>query len=64
MQLTAWPSVTEGETTPLQPGMVMTLEPSLEIAPGKMMVHEENIVITQGAPEILSCRTPRELPVI
>ncbi|MFQ5437827.1 MAG: M24 family metallopeptidase, partial [Paracoccaceae bacterium] len=64
MQLTEWPSVAPWEETVLKPGMVMTLEPSMEIAPGRMMVHEENILITEDAPELLSTRTPRELPVI
>jgi hypothetical protein len=28
------------------------------------MVHEENIVIRDGAPEMLSSRAPSELPII
>lgn len=64
MQLTEWPSIAAGDHTPMRPGMVMTLEPSLEIAPGRMLVHEENILITEGAPRLLSRRTPPELPVI
>ena len=46
------------------PGMVLTLEPGMEFAPGKLMVHEENIVVRDGAPELLTIRAPREMPVI
>ncbi len=64
MQLTEWPSITATDQTVLRPGMVMTLEPSVEISPGRMMVHEENLVITEGAPVLLSNRAAPELPVI
>ncbi len=64
MQLTEWPSVMAGDDTVLQEGMVITLEPSLAIGEGRMMVHEENIVITRDAPELLTRRAPPELPVI
>jgi Xaa-Pro aminopeptidase len=43
--------------------MVMTLEPSLTIAPGRMIVHEENILITDGEPELLTERAAPELPI-
>jgi len=42
---------------------VMTLEPGMVYAPGKMTVHEENIVIRHDGPELLSRRAPPELPV-
>lgn len=64
MQLTEWPSLAAHDETVLTPGMVLTLEPSLTIAPGRMMVHEENILVTEGAPELLTERAPPELPVI
>lgn len=64
MQLTEWPSHTHFDKTVLEPGMVLTLEPGLAIAPGKMMVHEENIVIRDGCPKLLTRRTPAELPII
>ena len=64
MQLTEPPSLIEFDDTILAPGMVITLEPSLTISPGKIMVHEENIVITDGAPHLLSERAARELPVL
>ena len=45
MQLTEAPSLMPGDQTVLQPGMVITLEPSIEITPGLIMVQEENILI-------------------
>ncbi len=64
MQLTEWPSIAAGDHTVLKPGMVMTLEPSMQIGPEKMMVHEENILITEDAPVLLTRRADPELPVI
>lgn len=64
MQLTEWPSFTHFDETVLEPGMVLTLEPGLNIAPGKMMVHEENIVIREDGPELLTQCAPTELPII
>ena len=63
-QLTEWPSLTASDYTPLQPGMVITLEPGMEFAPGTMMVHEENIVITEDGAELLSKRAAPELPIV
>ena len=64
MQLTEWPSNTPSDETVLVPGMVMTLEPGMTFAEGKVMVHEENIVIRDGAPELLSRRAPAFMPII
>ncbi len=64
MQLTEFPSITPWDRTLLVPGMVLTLEPGMEFAPGRMMVHEENLVVREGGPELLTVRAPRELPVI
>ena len=64
MQLTEWPSNMKGDKTLMQPGMVMTLEPCIEFADGRIMVHEENIVIRDGEPELLSIRAPSEIPLI
>ena len=63
-QLTEWPSLTASDETRLEPGMVITLEPGMEFAAGKMMVHEENIVITESGADWLSRRAAPELPVI
>ena len=64
MQVTEWPSNTADDGTVLAEGMVMTLEPSLTWAPGRMMVHEENLVIRSDGPELLSRRAPAELPIL
>ena len=44
--------------------MVLTIEPGMEYAPGKMIVHEENVVITSDGARLLTKRAPREMPVI
>lgn len=64
MQLTEWPSHTADDATVLVPGMVLTLEPGMTFATGKVMVHEENIVIREHGAEYLTRRAPSELPVI
>jgi Xaa-Pro dipeptidase len=53
-----------GDETVMVPGMVMTLEPGMTYSDGRVMVHEENLVIRDGPPELLSRRAPAELPVI
>lgn len=64
MELTERPSNTATDNTLLKPGMVMTLEPGMVYAPGKSMVHEENIVITENGAEWLSERAEPELIII
>jgi Xaa-Pro aminopeptidase len=63
-QLTEWPSITASDNTPLEPGMVITLEPGMDCGDNKMMVHEENIVITESGAELLSKRAAAELPIV
>jgi Xaa-Pro aminopeptidase len=64
MQLTEGLSLTGWDHTVLQPGMVITLEPGITSAPGRIMVHEENIVIRDAAPEVLSPMADRNLRVL
>jgi Xaa-Pro aminopeptidase len=64
IQLTEYPSIASFDQTVLQAGLVITLEPSMAISEGKMMVHEENILITEDAPVLLTKRAAPELPVI
>ncbi|NQU56914.1 MAG: aminopeptidase P family protein [Rhodospirillales bacterium] len=64
MQLTEWPSLSAQDKTVLEAAMVITLEPGMIFAPGKVMVHEENIVIREGGAELLSRRAASELLVI
>jgi len=63
-QLTEWPSLTASDHTTLEPGMVITLEPGMEFEAGKLMVHEENILITDSGADLLSKRAAAEIPVI
>jgi len=64
MQLTEWPSVKEDDLTLLTPGAVITLEPGMEFAADRQLVHEENIVITEDGAEYLTRRAPAEMPVV
>ena len=64
MQLTEWPSNMASDHTVITPNMVLTLEPSMGLGDGKIMVHEENILITEYGPEMLSRRAAPELPII
>lgn len=64
MQLTESPSLTGFDHTVLKEHMVLTLEPSIDLGDGRMMVHEENIVIRDGAPEFLTRPAPPEIPVL
>ena len=64
MQLTESPSNTASDRTELVPGMVLTLEPGMTFAAGRLMVHEENIVIEENGPRYLTRRASPTLPVI
>ena len=64
MQLTEPPSLIAADLTPLTAGMVLTLEPSLPLGPGRMMVHEEVIVVRENGPQFLSPRIGPEIPVL
>ena len=63
-ELTEEPSLIGWDQTVLQAGMVMTLEPSMVVAGDAIMVHEENIVVRDGAPELLTKRATPELVAI
>ncbi|WP_299280970.1 Xaa-Pro peptidase family protein [uncultured Tateyamaria sp.] len=64
MQLTEWPSLIPQDQTVLEAGMVLTLEPGIEITLGRTLVHEENIVITETGARYLSTPALRDIPVI
>lgn len=68
IELTETPSITPYDHTVLEPGMVLTIEPALTYGDGHsdgyVMVHEENIVVTESGYQMLSRRAPAELPVI
>ena len=64
MRLTEWPSLIASDQTELKENMVLTIEPSMTIVPGRIMVHEENILITKSGPQLLSKRAPKDIPII
>ncbi len=64
LQLTEWPSLMPGDDTPLRAGMVLTLEPAVSTAAGRLMVHEENVVVRAGGAVHLTDPAPARLPVI
>lgn len=64
MQLTEPPSHIDFDDTLLTEGMVLTLEPSMTISEGRIMVHEENLVLTGDGAELLSRRAAPELPIL
>ncbi|WP_424944903.1 M24 family metallopeptidase [Aliiroseovarius crassostreae] len=64
MQLTEWPSHAAWDQTVIEENMVLTLEPSLSYGDGRIMVHEENLVVRAGGAELISHRAAPELPVI
>lgn len=63
MALTEWPSLILSDRTELCAGMVLTLEPGIAVG-GKIMVHEENIVITDTGARYISPRLGPEIAVI
>ena len=65
IQLTERPSIISWDDTLVEPGMVLTLEPSLLYGPQNyLMVAEENILISEGGVEFLTNRWPRSLPLV
>jgi Xaa-Pro aminopeptidase len=64
MQLTEWPSHAAWDTTELTENMVLTLEPSLGYGNGRIMVHEENIVVRATGADLLTERAAPDLPII
>jgi Xaa-Pro aminopeptidase len=68
MSLTEWPSLIPTDHTQLETGMILTLEPGIVVPDAfggdKIMVHEENIVITPSGPVFLSPKSSVDMPVI
>lgn len=64
MQLTEQPSHAAFDETELKENMVLTIEPSLSYGDGLMMVHEENLVVRDGAASLLTSRAAPELPIV
>ena len=64
LQLTEPPSIMNNDNTILQENMIMSMEPCFEYKPKKMLVHEENILITSKGYERLTSQTPKKIPII
>lgn len=64
IQLTEWPSLIPADQTVLRPGMVLTLEPGVSTTGGRIMVLEENIVVTETGCELLSTPAPAAMTVL
>ena len=64
LQLTEPPSHRPGDNTIIKENMVLTIEPGMEYAKGKMIVHEENIIIRKDGAELITKRAPKEIPII
>ncbi|SEG70042.1 Xaa-Pro aminopeptidase [Bosea lathyri] len=62
--LTEPPSNAPSDQTVLKPGMVLTIEPSAMFGNGRIMAHEEDLVITEDAANLLTPRADREIVVI
>ena len=64
MQLTEGLSLTPDDETPLEAGMVITLEPYIATADGQLMVHEENIAITDDGATALTRFSAPEIQIL
>ena len=63
MSLTEWPSLIPDDHTVLEQGMVLSLEPGIAVR-DKIIVHEENIEITENGARYLSLKAEKDLTVI
>ena len=64
LQLTEPPSLMPGDGTVIAEGMVLTLEPWITTGDGRILVHEENILVTETGAEWLTQPASADLPVI
>lgn len=64
MQLTEGPSIVPQDHTELVPGMVLAIEPLVQLPGGRTMVHEENIVVREGAADYLSAPQGSQMLVL
>lgn len=61
LRVTEPPSVKVEDQTVLQAGMVLCIEPGLEYEPGKIVLHEETVLVTEDGMELLTKRASRQL---
>jgi Xaa-Pro dipeptidase len=64
LRVTEPPSIRLEDDTVLQPGMVLCIEPALEYEPGKIVLHEETVVVTEEKAQLLTLRAPKQLPQV
>lgn len=69
LDLTEPPSIAPGDETVLEEGMVVTVEPALALPrsagmPLRLMLHEEDLVVTRDGCDLLSARASPMLPVV
>ncbi|SNR51933.1 M24 family metallopeptidase [Puniceibacterium sediminis] len=64
MQLTEGFSILPDDISEMQVGMVLTLEPCIAMTDGRIMVHEENIVIGSDGPDWLSPPAGPDIPIL
>jgi Xaa-Pro aminopeptidase len=69
LSLTEWPSIAREADVPLVPGMALAIEPALAYEPAaegespRIIVQEENIVVTGDGVEVLGTRGPTEMTI-
>lgn len=44
--------------------MILAIEPGYDFALGKMMLHEENVVVRTDRAELITRRAPRDIPIL
>lgn len=69
LDLTEPPSIAAGDETVLEEGMVLTIEPSLVLSaasglPWRLMIHEEDVVISRDGCEVITRRAAPALPIV
>jgi Xaa-Pro aminopeptidase len=62
--MTEPPSNLPGDMTKLVPGLVLTIEPSAAYGRGKILIHEEDLVVTEDGSRLLTRRASREMPIV
>eukprot|EP00928_Gymnodinium_smaydae_P054767 TRINITY_DN3848_c0_g1_i5.p1 TRINITY_DN3848_c0_g1~~TRINITY_DN3848_c0_g1_i5.p1 ORF type:complete len:443 (-),score=91.36 TRINITY_DN3848_c0_g1_i5:239-1522(-) len=66
LQLTEGPSIQPSDMTVLEEGMVIAIEPSLDLpsGEGKFLVVEETVLITSEGCRLITKRAPKKIPVV
>ena len=64
LQLTEPPSLMRNDATVLAPGMVLTFEPVVMLGDGRLLVHEENVVVRPDGVEWLTGPAGPDIAVI